>query len=42
MLQDLEDFLQLLLPRLKRLRSIAHENQVGLVKLEGGERHVKA
>jgi hypothetical protein len=42
MLQDLEDFQELLLLGLKRLRSKAHENQVGLVKLEGGEGHAKA
>jgi hypothetical protein len=42
MLQDLEDFLELLLPGLKRLRSRTHENQVGSMKLEGGEQHAKA
>jgi hypothetical protein len=37
MLQDLENFQEFLFPGLKRLRSRTHENQVGLVKLEGGE-----
>lgn len=37
MLQDLENFQEFLFPGLKRLRSKTHENQVGLVKLEGGE-----
>jgi hypothetical protein len=42
MLQDLEDFQELLLPGLKWLRSKTHVNQVGLMKLEGGEQHAKA
>jgi hypothetical protein len=42
MLQDLEDFQELLFPGLKRLRSRAHENQVGLLKLERGQWHAKA
>lgn len=41
MLQDFEDFQKLLLSGLKRLKSKTHENQVGLMKLEGGEQHEK-
>lgn len=42
MLHNLEHFQELLLPRLKRLRSRTQENQVGSMKLEGGERHAEA
>jgi hypothetical protein len=41
MLQDLKHFQKLLVPRLKGLKSRAHENQIGLMKLEGGEQHEK-